>query len=206
MNKTLGLIVGILVTASTAFATKGDAEKSTYEIDTKESKVFWTAGKITGSSHSGEISILNGAVDVKGKAVVGGELNIDLNSIVCSDLEDAGKNQKLVGHLKSDDFFSVEKYPVAKFNISSIKQTEDRSGYNVIGNLSMKGKTNEVSFPAKVNVSGGKVTALGTASVDRTKWDIKYGSGSFFDDLGDRAIKDEFEIRFEIVANAADVN
>lgn len=200
MNKTLGLIVGILVTTSSTFATNKDAEKTSYEIDTKESKIYWTASKITGSSHTGAISIANGTVEVKGKSVVKGELNIDMNSIVNTDIENAEYNKKIVGHLKSDDFFSVEKHSNAEFKITSVKKV-DGSEHIIVGKLSIKGLTNEISFPAKINVSGGKVTAYGTANIDRTKWDIKYGSGSFFDDLGDKAIKDEFQIKFELITS-----
>jgi len=99
---------------------------------------------------------------------------------------------KLVGHLKSDDFFSVEKHPNAIFKITSVK--DSGSEQKVGGKI-----THEISFPAKVSVNGGKVTASGTASIDRTKWDIKYGSGQFFSDLGDKIIRDEFEIKFVLV-------
>jgi len=199
MKKTFGLILGIVVAASTAFATNGD-KTSSYEIDTKESKVYWTAGKITGSSHTGHILIAVGTVNVKGKSVSSASLNIDLNSIVCTDIENEEYNKKLVGHLKSDDFFSVEKNPNAGFEITSVKKSNG-SEYTVIGKLSIKGITNEISFPAKINVSGGKVTANGTATVDRTKWNIKYGSASFFKGLGDKTIKDEFEVKFELSAS-----
>lgn len=196
MKKTFALIIGIVMAAATAFAINSESTTS-YEIDTKESKVFWTATKITGATHSGYISIASGTILVKGKSVSGANLKIDLNSIVNTDIEDEEYNKKLVGHLKSDDFFSVEKHPLANFEITSVKKANG-SEYTVAGKLTIKGITNEISFPAKINVSGGKVTAYGTAKLDRTKWDIKYGSGSFFSDLGDKAINDEFEIKFEL--------
>lgn len=198
MKKTFALILGIVVAASTAFAT--NAEKtSSYEIDTKESKVIWTAGKITGAKHTGHISIASGTIEVKGKSVSSANLNIDLNTIVNTDIENEEYNKKLVGHLKSEDFFSAEKYPLANFKITSVKKANG-SEYTVVGKLSIKGITNEISFPAKINVSGGKVTAYGTAIIDRTKWNIKYGSASFFKGLGDKTINDEFEIKFELSA------
>src|SRR5665811_178730 len=129
MNKTIGLILGILVTASTAFAIKGDAEKTSYKIDTKASKVYWTAKNVTGE-HTGYLSIGSGNIKVQENKVVSGLVDMDLNSIVCTDLENADYNKKLVGHLKSDDFFSVEKHPRAKFEFTSIKQAADGSGYN----------------------------------------------------------------------------
>ncbi len=203
MKKTLGVIFGILVAASTVFATNSDAEKASYEINTKESKVYWTGKKITGSSHTGYISISNGMLDVVGTSVVGGVVNIDVNSIVCTDLENEEYNKKLVGHLKGEDFFEVGKFPNAKFELTSISENGDKS--KVTGKLTMKGKTHEITFPAQISVVGSKVTAQGTASVDRTKWGVEYGSGSIFKELGDKAINDEFEIKFDLVANSNDV-
>jgi polyisoprenoid-binding protein YceI len=198
MKKAFALILGIVVATSAAFATNGEGTRS-YEIDTKESKVFWTAGKITGAKHTGHISVASGTVEVKGKSISSANLNIDLNSVVCTDIENEEYNKKLVGHLKSDDFFSAEKHPLANFEITSVKKANG-SEYRVVGKLSIKGITNEISFPAKINVSGGKLTAYGTASIDRTKWDIKYGSASFFKGLGDKTINNEFEIKFELSA------
>ncbi len=204
MKKGLGLIFVILVAVSTVFAASSDKKKVSYEINTKESTVYWTGKKITGASHTGTISISSGMLDVDGTSVVGGAIVIDVNSIVCSDLEDEEYNKKLVGHLKSEDFFDSAKYPNAKFELVSISGTGNEA--NVTGKLTMKEKTYEISFPAKVNVVGNKVTAQGTASVDRTKWGVEYGSGSIFKELGDKAINDEFEIKFDLVANSNDVS
>jgi hypothetical protein len=77
--------------------------------------------------------------------------------------------------------------------------------YNVKGNLTIKGITNEISFPAKVSLENGNVQAMGTATIDRTKWNIKYGSGKFFQGLGDKMIYDEFEITFDIKAKSNNV-
>jgi polyisoprenoid-binding protein YceI len=116
-------------------------------------------------------------------------------------LKDEGTNQKFVGHLKSDDFFSVEKHPNVKFEITSLKAGSSAGEYTVNGKLTIKGITNDVNFPAKVSVNnGGLVKAVGTAKLDRTKWDIRYGSGKFFQDLGDRMIYDDFEVTFDIAA------
>ena len=131
--------------------------------------------------------------------VVGADVNMDLNTIVCTDLTDEQWNKKLVGHLKSDDFFSVDKYPVANFEITSIKPGSNNE-HTVNGNLTMKGKTNEISFPAKVTIENGIVKAMGTAKIDRTKWNIQYGSGKFFSNLGDKVILDEVNIDVSLIA------
>ncbi len=193
--KKLSLMLVVMIFASSVFAIKNESKKSSFEIDTKESKVYWTGKKVSGE-HTGYLSIGSGSVMVEGGNVVGGNINMDLNSIVCTDLTGEW-NDKLVGHLKSEDFFSVEKYPNANFEISSIKAA-DNGNYQVTGNLSMKSITHEISFPANVSLKDGKVDAKGTASIDRTKWDIKYGSGKFFQGLSDKMIKDEFDITFEL--------
>ena len=203
MKKSIGIVLGILVITSSVFASNTYAEKSVFEIDTKASKVHWTGKKVTGE-HTGYLSVGSGTVMVENNNVVGAQLNMDLNTIVCTDIKDAGTNQKFVGHLKSDDFFSVENHPVAKFEITSMKRGSNSGEYNVKGNMTIKGKTHEISFPAKVSLNNGMVKAVGTAKLDRTKWDIKYGSGKFFEGLGDKMIYDEFEVTFDIAAKAAD--
>jgi polyisoprenoid-binding protein YceI len=192
--------LGILVITSSVFASNTKNEKTAFEVDTKASKVYWTAKKVTGE-HTGYVSVGNGKVMVEGDKVVGAQVNMDMNTIVNTDLTDAQWNQKLVGHLKSDDFFSVEKYPNANFEITSVKKASN-GDYTVNGKLTLKGITNEINFPAKVNVVNGVVKANGTAKLDRTKWDIRYGSGKFFEGLGDKMIYDEFVITLDITAKA----
>lgn len=196
--KRLTVILAATVIALTAVAADGNAEKTAFEVDTKASKVYWTGKKVTGE-HTGHLSIGNGTVFVNNDKVVSADINMDLTTIDCTDLEGEWKD-KLVGHLKSDDFFSAEKYPNAIFKITSVKNSG--SEQKIVGDLSIKGITHEISFPAKVSVNGGTVTAQGTALIDRTKWNIKYGSGKFFSDLGDKMISDEFEIKFELTAKA----
>jgi len=201
MKKLVGITLGILVIASTVFATNTKKEKAAFEIDTKASKVLWTGKKVTGE-HTGYISVGNGQVMVDKNTLTGAKVNIDMNSIVCTDIKDEGTNKKFVGHLRSDDFFSVDKNPVTTFEITSVKPASNGE-YNVKGNLTIKGKTNEINFPAKVNMANGMVKANGTAKIDRTKWDIRYGSGKFFEGLGDKMIYDEFEITFDLTAKAS---
>lgn len=194
MKKLTGILAAVVIALS-AVAANGDGEKTVFNIDTEASKVHWTAAKVTGE-HTGYLSISQGEVHVKDDKVVGAELKMDMTSIECTDLS-GGMKDKLVGHLKSDDFFSVEKHPHAAFKITSIENN------TVKGNLAIKGIEHEVSFPAEMSVNGNVLSASGTATIDRTKYDIKYGSGKFFSDLGDRMIDDEFQIKFELKASAS---
>ncbi len=200
MKKSIGLLTAVLLTASAVLAAETKEEKSAFDIDTKASKITWNAKKVSGE-HTGNVSLNGGKVWVEKSAVVGANINMDMNSISCTDLTDAEWNKKLVGHLKSDDFFSVEKHPEASFEITSVKKGSN-GDHMVNGKLTIKGISNDISFPAKVNLSNGVVKANGTAKLDRTKWDIRYGSGKFFEGLGDKMIYDEFDITFDITAKS----
>ena len=177
---------------------------TTYQIDAAQSNLAWNGKKVTGE-HNGTIKIADGNLQVNKNNIVGGTIGIDMNSIVNLDITDKDFNQKLIGHLKSDDFFSVEKNPRATFKITSLTPIKGAkagaANYNVNGNLTIKGITNPVTFPAQVAVNGNTVTAKSDAVVlDRTKWDIRYGSKSFFANIGDKAIHDDFTVQFNVVA------
>ena len=172
---------------------------TTFSVDTKESKVFWTGKKVSGE-HTGDLSISKGQVIMDGERLTGGSFVFDMNSITCTDLTDAEYNAKLVGHLKSDDFFGVKTYPTGEFVITKaepIAGAKDReNNYTITGDLTLKGKTQSVTFPAYVTAKNGRLVAKGAAQFDRTKFDIKYGSGQFFDGLGDSMIYDDVTLNF----------
>lgn len=168
-----------------------------YMIDTTASTIKWKGKKVTGE-HEGTIRVKEGYLLVKNDSIVGGNIQIDMNTIVVVDIKDTAYNAKLVGHLKDKDFFDAMNHPVATFNLSGIKSGEGKEMVN--GQLSIKGIKKEIEFPAKVNIKDNKVSAKGTAIIDRTLWDIKYGSGKFFDNLGDKTISDEMEIEFDLTA------
>jgi len=137
----------------------------------------------------------SGSLNVDGKNVTGGSFVIDMTTI-----KDAGGSAKLEGHLNSEDFFSTAKFPTSTFVITKI--TGKGASVTVAGNLTIKGITQPLSFPATVAVNAdGTVSALaGKITVDRTKYDIRYGSKSFFESIGDKAIDDNFELAVKLVA------
>ena len=178
-----------------------------YALQPQLSSLGWLAKKVTGQHH-GTIQFQSGQVLVKGSQIVGGTFVVDMASMKDEDLTSAESNAKLVGHLKSDDFFAVEKHPTSTFVITSVKPLKgDASGNNatVTGNLTIKGITNPLSFAAKVGVKNGVAAASGTATVDRTKYDIRYRSKSFFESIGDKAIDDTFTLTFNVIAKAEGV-
>jgi polyisoprenoid-binding protein YceI len=173
---------------------------TSFVVDNQQSKLTWLAKKVTGE-HTGTINVAEGTLEVDNKTLKSGNFSLDTRSIAVTDIKDAGMNSRLVGHLKSDDFFSVEKFPTAGFVISSVTD-KGKGVYEVNGQLTIKGITNPISFPATVNVSGNKLTAKAAIKVDRTKYDIKFRSKSFFENLGDKTIYDDFELNVLLVANA----
>ncbi|WP_234735843.1 YceI family protein [Tellurirhabdus bombi] len=201
-----GLLAVTLLASTPVLAANSDknpkkavAKASTYTIDANESTVNWNGKKVTGE-HFGTIKISKGSLLVDGSKLTGGTVDIDLRTMTSTDLKDNKEyHDKLINHLKSDDFFGVDKYPTATFKITKVTPKSGNQ-YDVTGDLSIKGKTNPVTFPVTVNVKGNTLEAAGKATVDRSKYDIRYGSKSFFDNLGDKAINDEFTLDLKVVA------
>ncbi|MEO9485044.1 MAG: YceI family protein [Ekhidna sp.] len=176
----------------------GTDAKENYKVNTTESTVEWVGKKVTGQ-HSGVISLQGGSLEMEGGQLVGGTFTIDMTTLEDTDLS-GGSKEKLEGHLKSDDFFGVEKFPTSTFVITkAVPQGPGK--YKIVGNITIKGKTEEIQFPASIEEKDGKVIAKATLSVDRSKFDVKYGSGSFFDNLGDKTIYDNFDLSISLVAN-----
>ena len=156
------------------------------EVNIKSSTVKWKGYKITGE-HYGTINLKKGILSFEGDKLVGGEFEMDMNSIKTQDM-DAEYNAKLDGHLKHDDFFGVDKHPTASLKFTDVKGKSGK--YTVKGNLTIKGITKPITF--KLNVANNSATTK--VVINRTHYGIKYGSASFFDDLKDKAIKDEFDL------------
>jgi polyisoprenoid-binding protein YceI len=183
MKKTI-----LSLTLATVFGSSVNANpiKETKEVKTAESTVTWKGYKV-GGSHEGTISLKSGALEFDGEKLVGGEFVVDMTSISTTDLEGDYKGQ-LDGHLKSDDFFGTANHPTAKLVFTKVEST-GKNSYDVTGNLTIKGTTEPVTF--EVSVYGDKATA--SLKVDRTKYDVKYGSG-IIGTAKDKLIYDEFDL------------
>jgi len=165
----------------------------TQKINTKKSSIEWTGKKI-GGQHQGFIQITKGSLSLKNDQLIAGEFTIDMNSITNTDLENESYNQKLIGHLKSDDFFGVSNFPTASFKlVKSTKFVEGKA--TVTGEITIKGITQSINF----NVERKGNTYSGKIEVDRSKFNVKYGSTSFFDSLGDKAIDDIFILDVKLI-------
>jgi len=187
-TKNLILALTIMLSGSTIFAQKAT-------INTEKSSIEWLGKKI-GGQHDGHIRLKSGSLDLKGDQIVAGNFVVDMTSITNTDLKDEGTKQKLIGHLKSDDFFGVETYPTATFVIT--KGTKFVNGTATLtGDITIKGKKESISFD--VLKAGSTYTAK--VEIDRSKFDVRYGSNSFFDNLGDKAIDDVFTLNIKLVVN-----
>lgn len=185
--KNLILTVIIAFSVSSAFG-----HVDPVKVNQAKSTISWVGKKITGQ-HSGTIGIKSGELLMDHGKLVGGSFVIDMTSLAVTDLKAGQGKEKLEGHLNSDDFFGVSTYPEAILKITSAKSTS-KGKYQVEANISIKGETQPISFEATV----GKGIASAEITIDRTKHGIKYGSGSFFDNLGDKTIYDDFVLNINL--------
>lgn len=176
-----------------AFTQTSYAAPSTSPVSTKASSIVWNAKKVTGE-HTGTIGISAGKLVVNKNQITGGNFTIDMKSIVCKDITDPEYNKKFVSHITSGDFFEIEKFPTAQFVITKV------AGNQVSGNLTIKGITKAISFPAQISQNNGKMIAKANITIDRTDYNIKYGSKKFFESIGDKAIFDDFTLAVTLVS------
>lgn len=174
----LALVV-VLSTVSVSAQTK--------KVDASKSTINWVGKKVTGQ-HNGTINLKDGALVFKGKKLKGGTFTADMTSINTTDLTGKSKDN-LDGHLKAHDFFGTEKFPTATLVIKTIGE-KAKNVYAVTADMTIKGITKPVSFELTTTAN----TASTKFNIDRTKYDIKYNSGNFFENLGDKTISDEFEL------------
>ena len=161
-------------------------------VDVSKSNIAWTAAKVTGK-HNGDVKIKSGTIEIDGNKLVGGNFVVDMTSLTVLDLQGKGK-ENLEGHLKSDDFFSTATHAEASLTITKVTAKAMAGEYIVDGTLTIKGIKQPIKFDAKLEAN----KASAKIKVDRTKYDIKYRSGNYFTDLGDKLIYDEFELEVSL--------
>ncbi len=188
------------IVALAAFAFALPVERTVYQADTQATILKWKGYKVTGE-HEGTVKLKEGFLVYEDGKLAGGEFVIDMTTIEDTDLQGQWK-AKLENHLKSDDFFGVDRYPTSKFVITRVVP-QGPGKYKIIGNLTIKGITKEIRFVADVQENGDSVVADARITVDRAEFNVRYGSGSFFDNLGDKTIYDEFDLWVHLVTRKA---
>ncbi|MDB5234401.1 MAG: lipid-binding protein [Hymenobacter sp.] len=201
-------VAAVLGAAPAASAQKNNSAKMAtnapaYKLQPQLSTLGWE-GKAVTHGHNGTMQFTDGELLVKGNAVVGGTVTVDMKSMKATDIKDAESQGKFVGHMSSDDFFGVATYPTSTFKIVSVTPikgaAKDADNATIAGDMTIKGVTQRISFPAKVGVKNGVAAATGKVTIDRTKFGLKYGSKSFFESIGDKAIYDTFDLTFNVIA------
>ncbi len=202
MLKTISCTVIFFVSILLVSFTTNNFHTDIYTVDAAQSSLEWFAESAIGK-HNGTLRFTSGELK-NNHGNITGAFEFDMASIEDKDLKPAKKKTKLETVLKSEDFFSIAKFPKSKFEIISLTAIKDvvKDGptHSVKGNLTIKDKTNEISFDAIFKMNGKEITCAGAAIVDRTKFDIKYGSKTFFPNIGDKMISDEFTLKFNVVA------
>jgi polyisoprenoid-binding protein YceI len=185
------LIAFALVTISHANPTKPIQK---YNVDIAKSSITWKGYKPTGS-HEGTISLQSGNLTTDKETIVEGVFTADMASI-----KDTDGSARLEGHLKSADFFEIETFPTATFKITNVK-TDDENKTWITGEMTIKGITKELTFPATVSTNANTVTLTSeTFQINRADFNVKYKSKTFFNDLKDKFVNDEFDLQVTIVA------
>ena len=192
MKRILFFCVAAMI--STLTYANNDPAPTSKPVNIEKSVVTWKGYKVLGS-HNGTIRISEGELTFGDEGLTGGNFMIDMTSLNCTDLEAGKGKEKLEGHLKSDDFFGVNTYPTANFEITKVVSRGKEGEYKIVGNLTIKETTKEIKFNATVKEN----QAMAEFKVDRSEYDIRYGSGSFFDNLGDNTIYDEFDLNINLV-------
>lgn len=173
------------------------ANSDTLWVDKASSDIQWIGRKVTGE-HNGHIQLAGGFIVKKDGLLKSGEILINMQSITVDDIEDSKWNQKLVDHLKDDDFFNSKKYPIAKFVFNKFKGKGADTHVN--GEMIIRDKKVPTNLILNVVVDTDSSFATGSININRALFDVKYGSGSFFEGLGDKMIMDEFSLNFKVIA------
>lgn len=196
-KNSLTIACSILVIAPLISADVRKDGTDVYVVDRKESVVTWKGSmQFSKNAHVGYAFMSRGELMTENGKLSGGTVEVDMNTLAD---KDHGSDNDLIRHLKSPDFFDVEKFPISTFVITKIALVNGKN-VNVTGNMTIKGITLAISLPVTIEVKDGVVNANGTVTIDRTKWDVRYNSGKFFDNLADETISDNIELDLKIVA------
>lgn len=176
--------------------------QNSLHIDMDKSSIKWKGTKSTGSYHDGLINVKTSQLDFdKNNQLIGGEIIIDMNSIICTDIQNKKSNRSLVKHLKDDDFFGTDIFPISKLVITNVEKIDEQN-FKLIADLTIKENTHPIEFIANIIYNNDTGLASGKIEIDRSKYNVKYRSKSWYPDIGDRFINDNFELFFNLLAKS----
>ena len=172
--------------------------KGDYDVEISTSKLICTGKEVSTKQHNGTLNIKNGQIIISDKGLISGDIEIDMSSINTTDIKGRGKD-RLDGHLKSPDFFDVKKHPVAFLKFQGNEKNFSDGKLKFDGELTIKNISHPISFFSTIENVNGKLSARAEVTFDRSLYNVRFGSGKFFDNLGDRLIYDEISIDVFIV-------
>ena len=176
--------------------------QNSLHIDMDKSSIKWKGTKSTGSYHDGLINVKTSQLDFdKNNQLIGGEIIIDMNSIICTDIQNKKSNRSLVKHLKDDDFFGTDIFPISKLVITNVEKIDEQN-FKLVADLTIKENTHPIEFIANIIYNNDTGLASGKIEIDRSKYNVKYRSKSWYPDIGDRFINDNFELFFNLLAKS----
>jgi polyisoprenoid-binding protein YceI len=175
----------------------GTIYAQTFKAQPDKTVIYWHGEKV-GGEHDGNIKLKSGELVMSGNKPVSGNVVIDMTTITNSDISNDGMRERLVNHLKSDDFFGVEKFPEARFDITG-SEVNDGGSIKLMGNLTIKGISEPVEFISSMESRDGSLVFKGHIEIDRTLFDVRFGSKKFFNNIADSAIDDIFKLDYELV-------
>ncbi|MBC21790.1 MAG: hypothetical protein CMG54_02725 [Candidatus Marinimicrobia bacterium] len=176
--------------------------QNSLHIDMDKSSIKWKGTKSTGSYHDGLINVKTSQLDFdKNNQLIGGEIIIDMNSIICTDIQNKKSNRSLVKHLKDDDFFGTDIFPISRLVITNVEKIDEQN-FKLIADLTIKENTHPIEFIANIIYNNDTGLASGKIEIDRSKYNVKYRSKSWYPDIGDRFINDNFELFFNLLAKS----
>tara|TARA_B100000575_G_scaffold29940_1_gene20179 strand:- start:191 stop:769 length:579 start_codon:yes stop_codon:yes gene_type:complete len=176
--------------------------QNSLHIDMGKSSIKWKGTKSTGSYHDGLINVKTSQLDFdKNNQLIGGEIIIDMNSIICTDIQNKKSNRSLVKHLKDDDFFGTDIFPISRLVITNVEKIDEQN-FKLIADLTIKENTHPIEFIANIIYDNDTGLASGKIEIDRSKYNVKYRSKSWYPDIGDRFINDNFELFFNLLAKS----
>ena len=174
---------------------------SKFNISVEASNIQWKGSKSNGSYHEGLIMIQDGFINIKNDTIQNGIISINMNSMTCTDILNEGSNQSLINHLKNDDFFSTDKFPYSVLTINNVKHAQNND-YIIQADLTIKDITHPIEFLANIKITSNGAIASGVMIINRAKYEIKYKSKTWYENLGDRFIHDNFDLYFTLLANS----
>lgn len=184
----------------TAVATTLAGADGIYVVDVAASSIEWDIDRSQGEGHMGTISLSEGTLEVKEGLISSGNFLIDMKTIKNTDITDTGKNAGFIAHLMTEEFFVVDSFPTAHLEIKKSVYMPDGKNYWITADLTIKGITKGIDFPAVITVKGNDLEATGSFVIDRSRWGVTYGSPTTSEDLSKEYIRDEIAIKVSLKA------